>query len=235
MINMRLLRAVLVAILICAVSLVAINSIAQNTNADAMDRSVKPGDDFYRYSSGGWLKWAASRPGQLNYGNRETLTAITGQRVRDLIEDAATSHPANASVAQKVGDYYASFTDQDTIEAKGFKPLIDEMARITAITNKASLSAYLGSTLNTEVDGLTANADHVFGLWVNQGFEDAKHNFPHILQGGLGMPDRDSYIDPSPKMAELRAQYQAHVAAVLKLAGVTDPEKSAARILALEI
>ena len=61
--------------------------------------------------------------------------------------------------------------DEDAIEAKGLTPLADEMAAIAAITNKASLSAYLGTTLNTEVDGLTANADHVFGVWVNQGFD----------------------------------------------------------------
>ena len=80
--------------------------------------------------------------------------------------------------------------------AKGLTPLADEMARISAITNKASLSAYLGTTLNTEVDGLTANADHVFGVWVNQSFEDSERYVFHLLQGGLGMPDGDDYIDP---------------------------------------
>jgi predicted metalloendopeptidase len=115
------------------------------------------------------------------------------------------------------------------------KPLGAEMALISKITNKESLSAYLGATLNTEVDGLTANADHIFGLFINQGFEDSKHNFPHILQGGLGMPDRDSYLDTSPKMAALRVQYQAHIAAILKLAGVADSETGAMHVLTLEI
>jgi putative endopeptidase len=125
--------------------------------------------------------------------------------------------------------------DQDGIEAKGMTPLAREMATIAAISNKTSLSAYLGATLNSEVDGLTANADHVFGLWINQGFEDSKHNLPHLWQGGLGMPDRDSYLDPSPKMAELRGQYQAHIAAVLKLAGIADSDAKAARVLLLEV
>lgn len=199
-----------------------------------MDRSVKPGDDFYRYANGGWLKWAAIPAGQSSYGNGAMLVEKTSQRIRDLIDHAAASHPATGSVAQKVGDYYASFMDAETIQARGLRPLTDEMAMISAITNKASLSAYLGATLNTEVDGLTANADHIFGLLVNQGFDDSKHNFPHMLQGGLGLPDRDSYIDPSPKSAELRAQYQAHIAASLKLAGVADPNTSAARVLTLE-
>jgi putative endopeptidase len=227
--------ALLIAIFTCAVSLTAISSSApQYANADAMNRTVKPGDDFYRYANGAWLKTAASHANQPGYDNRAVLVEKTNQRVRDIIEGAAASHSARGSVTQKVGDYYASFMDEASIQAKGFSPLTNEMAQISAITNKASLSAYLGATLNTEVDGLTANADHVFGLWVNQGFEDSRHYLPHILQGGLGMPDRDSYIDPSPKTAELRVQYQAHIAAILKMAGVADPDTSAAHVLALE-
>jgi predicted metalloendopeptidase len=89
--------------------------------------------------------------------------------------------------------------------------------------------------LNTEVDALTSNADHIFGVWVNQGFEDSQRCLFHLCQGGLGMPDRDAYLDPSPKMAEMRTQYQAHIAKVLELAGVADTESKAARILALEV
>jgi putative endopeptidase len=232
----RLRAVVLVAIFTCLVSLTATSaSFAQNVNGDEMDRSVKPGDDFYRYASGGWLKRAAIPADRPSYDTRSMLMAKTAQRVRDLIQDAAASNPARNSVAQKVGDFYASLMDEDGIEAKGLTPLADEMAKISAITNKTSLSAYLGATLNSEVDGLTANADHIFGVWINQGFEDSKHNLPHLWQGGLGMPDRDSYLDPSPKMTELRTQYQTHIAAILKLAGITDPENRAARILSLEI
>jgi putative endopeptidase len=225
----------LVAIFACAVSLTATGpSVAQNTNADEIDSSIKPGDDFYRYANGGWLKTATIPSGQSRYDDRAILTEKTSRRVRDLIQDAAASHPAKGTVGQKVGDYYASFMDQDGIQAKGLTPVSNEMTLIAKITNKQSLSAYLGATLNTEVDGLTANADHVFGLFVNQSFADSRHNFPHILQGGLGMPDRESYLDASPKMAALRSQYQAHIAAILKLAGADDAETRASRVLTLE-
>jgi len=208
----------------------------QTTNAqDEIDHSIKPGDDFYWYANGGWLKTVAVPAGQTSYDTRAILKEKTSGRVCNLIQGAASSHPTKGSVTQKVGDYYASFIDQDGIEAKGLTPLADEMARIAAITNKETLSAFLGTTLNSEVDGLTANADHVFGVWVNQGFEDSQHNLPHLWQGGLGMPDRDSYIDSSPKMAELRGEYQAHIAAMLKLADLADPEAKAARILSLEV
>jgi predicted metalloendopeptidase len=209
--------------------------VAQNVNTQDMDRSVKPGDDFYRFANGGWLKTVAVPAGQTSYGTSAMLIEKTSERVRNLIQEAAAAKPATGSIAQKVGDYYASFMDEAAIEARGLTPLADEMAAIAAITNKASLSAYLGATLNTEVDGLTANADHVFGVWVNQSFTDSKHYVFHLLQGGLGMPDRDAYIDPSSKMAALRAHYQSHLAAILKLAGVADSESKAARILSLEI
>jgi predicted metalloendopeptidase len=200
-----------------------------------MDRSVKPGDDFYRFANGGWLKAVTVPAGQTSYGTSAMLIEKTSGRVRNLIQESATAGAAKGSITQKVGDYYAAFMDAEGIEAKGLRPLADEMATISAISNKTSLSAYLGTTLNSEADGLTSNADHIFGVWVNQGFEDSEHYIFHLLQGGLCMPDRNNYIDPSPKMAALRTQYQAHIAAILKLAGVEEWDSKAARILALEI
>lgn len=209
--------------------------VAQNVYTQDMDRSIKPGDDFYRYANGGWLAKTTIPAGQSSFDTRAILKEKTSRRVRDLIQDATAAQAVHGSVAQKVGGYYASFMDENGIEAKGLAPLADDMAVISAITNKASLAGYLGSTLNTEVDGLTSNADHIFGVWVNQSFADSQHYVFHLLQGGLGMPDRDDYLDPSPKMAALRTQYQAHISAILKLAGVADPETKAAHILALEI
>jgi putative endopeptidase len=218
-----------------AVFMGAAAPVSQNVYTQDMDRSVKPGDDFYRFANGGWLGTIGTPTGLQSYDTRAILNERTNQLVRNLIQDAAAAQTVRGSVAQKVGDYYASFMDEGGIAARGLTPLADEMAMISAITNKASLSSYLGATLNSEVVGLTASADHVFGVWVNQSFADSKHYVFHLLQGGLGMPDRDAYIDPSPKMAELRAQYQAHIAAILKLADVADSETKAARILSLEI
>jgi putative endopeptidase len=210
-------------------------SAPKNPDLDDIDHSIRPGDDFYRYANGGWLKANTIPVGKSSYDTRAMLAEKTGQQVRDLIQNAASSHATKDSVVQKVGDYYASFLDQDGIEARGLSLVAKEMARIAAITDKTSLSAYLGTTLNSEVEGLTANADHIFGIWINQGFEDADHNFPHMWQGGLGMPDRDDYLNSSPKMVELRNQYRAHIRTTLKLAGDADPEEKAARILSLEI
>ena len=227
---------ILTVILASVVLLIAAGSpAAQEAHVDDMDRSIRPGDDFYRYANGGWLATVAIPSGQSSFDTRAIVNAKTIQRVHDLMQSAAAAHARSGSIAQKVGDYYASILDEDSIEARKLTPLAREMAQIAAIKNKASLAAYLGTTLNSEVEGLTANADHIFGLWINQGFADADHNVVHLFQGGLGMPGRDDYIDPSPKMAEGRVQYQTHIAAILKLAGVLDAETKAARILSLEI
>jgi putative endopeptidase len=228
-------RIIIAACFALAVFLVAAAAPSSpDPNDNGMDISVKPGDDFYRYANGDWLAKATLPAGQTNYGVGALLAAKTSQRVLDLVQDAATAHSARGSVAQKVGDYYASFMDEDGIDAKGLTPLADEMASIDAITDRALLSAYLGRTLASEVDGLTSNADHIFGVWINQGFEDSDHNLPHLWQGGLGLPDRDDYIDTSVKMDDLRAKYQGHVAAMLKLAGFANEKDRAAHVMALE-
>ena len=229
-------RATAIVILaVSALSAVAVPPAPQDRYEAETDRSIKPGDDFYLYANGGWLQTAVIPAGESSYDTRVLVNEKTSRRVRELMLDAVAAHSARGSVAQKVGDYYASFLDESGIEAKKMSPLAGEMAQIAAITNKASLSAYLGATLNGEVNGLTANADHIFGLWINQGFQDADHNVVHLMQGGLGMPERDDYLDPSIKMVALRSQYQAHIATVLQLAGVAGAEARAAGILSLEI
>jgi predicted metalloendopeptidase len=236
MISLR--ATALISLFACTVAL-SLAPADQNTgkvdSTEDIDRSVKAGDDFYHYANGSWLRTTVIPAGPASYDTRSILLARTTQRVRDLIQEAAAAPSAKGSVPQKVGDYYASFMDESSIEAKGMTPLADEMAAISAINNKKSLSAYLATTLNTEVDGLTGNADHVLGVWVNQSFEDSHHSVFHLLQGGLGMPDRDDYLDQSPKMAGLRDRYRSHIAAMLKLAGIDDVETRAARILTLEI
>lgn len=223
-----------IVMIVCAALMAAAPVADQNTSDDGIDHSIKPGDDFYRYANGGWLRTAVIPAGQDSYDNRLIMRNESAERVRGLLHDAASGHPAKGTISQKVGDYYASVMDETAIEAKGLTPLADQMAAISAISDQRSLSSYLGATLNSEVKGLIANADHVFGIWINQGFEDSDHNLPHLWQGGLGLPDRDVYLDSSPKTTDLRGKYQAHIAGVLKVAGFADTQSRAAAVLSLE-
>jgi putative endopeptidase len=197
-----------------------------------VDRSVKPGDDFYGFANGPWLKANAPPAGGSAYGTTTGLVALTRGRVLALVQEAAAR--PDSGFRQKVGDFYASLMDEAGIEAKGLGPLKDDLAAIAAIGDKSSLAAYLGRSLRADVDGTTQRTEGLFGLWVQQGFHDADHYYPHLLQGGLGLADRADYLDPSPAAVAQRARYQAHIAAVLTLAGEPDAAAKAAAILALE-
>src|SRR5690242_14359171 len=140
------LLALLAAAVLLSAALPSLDKIAAE---DGTDRSVKPGDDFYSYANAGWLRTVSIPAGQSAYDNRAMMAEKTSQRVRDLIQNAAASHAPAGSIVQKVGDYYASVKDEDGIAAKKLTPLSAEMARISAIADKQSLSAYLGTTLNS--------------------------------------------------------------------------------------
>jgi predicted metalloendopeptidase len=201
-----------------------------------IDRSVAPGDDFFRYANGTWLKATEIPPDRSAYGTAVMLTELTAQRTADLIRASAAS-AAEGSEARKIGDYYASFMDEAGIEKSGLGPLQPALAQIAAIADRTALARALGASLRADVDVLNNTnlyTDNLFGLWVAQDLDDPSRYAPFLLQGGLIMPDRDYYLDPSPKMAEIRTHYQAHIAAMLTLAQVADAPVRAARIFELE-
>ena len=200
-----------------------------------MDKSVAPGDDFNEYVNGAWLKASPIPLDKASYGVGTILVDKTRKQTVALIQDAA-ARPGNED-ARKIGDFYASFMDEAGIEAKGIEPLKDRLDAIAAISDRQALARVIGGTLRADVDALNNTefyTPHMFGVWVTQGLEDPEHSYPYLLQGGLGMPDRDYYISKSPKMEELRKKYQAHVVAMFKLAGFSDPQARADRVFALE-
>ncbi len=204
-----------------------------------IDRSVAPGDDFFHYANGAWIKSTEIPPDRSSWGIGGIVEERTSKRTADLITDAARAAAPAGSEARKIGDLYASFMDEAAIEAKGLGPLRPVLDRIAAIADAAGLAKEIGGALRADVDVLNNTrlfTGNLFGLWVAQDLTDPGRYSPFLLQGGLGMPERDYYIDPSPRMEELRSRYREHIAAVLKLAGLAaggDDEK-ARRIFDLE-
>ena len=223
----------------CTLACLAALSYAAAAGIDkkAMDPATPPGNDFWQYANGAWVKAHPIPADRSSYGIGAILAEQTNQRVVDLIQDAARNAKPGSD-AQKIGDYYASFMDEAGIEAKGATPLKPLLARIAALADRAALARYLGEGLRADVDVMDATdvyTDNIFGLWTSPAMDDPTKYYPYLLQGGLGMPDREYYLSDSDAMKKARAQYVAHIAATLKLAGIADADAKAARVMALEV
>jgi predicted metalloendopeptidase len=202
-----------------------------------MDLAIAPGEDFFAYANGGWVNSVEIPADHSYYGTGTLLTEVTDERLGDLVRRAAASRIPLPPDSRKIADYYLSFMDEARIEARGLKPLHPTLARIAAISDRSALASYLGSTLRADVDILNSTklyTENLFGLWVAQDLDDPTRYSPFLLQGGLGMPDRDYYLSDSPRMADIRSHYQSHIAAMLRLAQVSDADAKATAVYALE-
>ena len=202
-----------------------------------MDTSVKPGDDFYHYANGGWIKRTEIPPDRGGVGVFTRLADLSDKRTVGLIEEAAKADAPAGSNARKIGELYNSYMDEAGIEAKGLAPLRPHLESIAAIHNKGELARALGESLRADVDALNNTNFHtanLFGLWVAPGFNDSEHYAAYLLQGGLQLPDREYYLADSDGMRDLRTKYHAHISAILELAGFTHTDARAKQILKLE-
>jgi putative endopeptidase len=202
---------------------------ASGVDKGALDASVRPQDDFFRYSQGKWLKDVEIPNDRSSWGAFNVAQENVEGQIRTLIEQAAQDKNAKSgSDAQKMGDYYASYIDMEGRNALGVKPLAPELARIAALKDKSGLGA-----LAAHAGRIGAGSPVAMG--VGQDSKQSTRYLVEISQSGLGMPNRDFYIQTGDaKMMDTRAKYQAHVEKMLALAGQPDPAGQAARIVALE-
>ncbi|HXR96145.1 MAG TPA: M13 family metallopeptidase [Rhizomicrobium sp.] len=223
------------ALIVSASSIVHADT-SHSVDLSSIDKSIKPGDDFYAYANGNWLKRTTIPPDQASWGSFNILFQETQKRTRALIENSSKS-AAPGSEGAKIADFYATFLDEKGIEAKGVTPIKAQLATIDAIADKKALSHAIGEALRADVDPLNNtnfNTEHLFGIWVAPGFSDSDHYTPYLLQGGLGIPSRDYYLGSSAKMKAVQAAYKQYVATALKLAGIADSDKKAQAIFNLE-
>jgi putative endopeptidase len=201
---------------------------AWGVDLQGMDRGVNPGDSFYDYVNGNWTRTTPIPADRSAWGGFGVLVDLSDQRTRAIIEEAARSNGAPGSNARKVGDFYASFMDEAAIEAKGTAPLKPFLDRVAAVRTAIDLATLIGAYGQYGVAS-------PFGAQIEQDLKDNSHYAAYVGQGGLGLPDRDYYLDDSnSKFVEARAKYRQHVAAMLRLAGIADPEGKAERIYNLE-
>lgn len=204
----------------------------------AMDASVKPGDDFYAYSNGNWQKTTAIPADRSSIGAFYIAFLETEKRTRELVDAIVKSGGDPTTDDGRIAAFYKAYTNTQAIDAAGLKPVEADLARFAAITDKAGLSKALGEQTRADVDPLNATdfeTENLFGIFVTQGLATPGEVIPYVLQGGLGMPEREYYLSGDAKMASIRTAYKTYVAKLLTEAGIDDADVKAGRIYDLEV
>ncbi|HUD94993.1 M13 family metallopeptidase [Sphingobium sp.] len=186
-----------------------------------MDKSVKPGDDFYDYANGTWTKNTPIPADKSNYGAFNTLDDLSRERTRGILE------AAKADPASKIGAAYASYMDATGVEAKGLAPIKPWLAEIDAVKDQAGYVTLAARAARAGVDG-------PFAFYVGQDDKDPETYIVSMRQDGLGLPDRDYYLEQDDKMAAIRTAYVAHLEKILALSGEGDAKARAAALMAFE-
>ena len=203
-------------------------SAPSGVDAAALDPAVRPQDDFFRYSQGKWLHDVDIPADRASWGAFNIAQDNVETQIRTLIEQAAQDKSAApGSDAQKMGDYYASYVDRARRDALGLAPLKPELVRIAALKDKRSLAA-----LMAHFDRIGAGSP--LDMSVVQDSRQSTRYLVDIGQSGLGMPNRDYYLQDDARLADTRTKYRAHVENLLALAGQPDAAGQAGRIVALE-
>lgn len=203
----------------------------------AMDTSIKPGDDFYGYANGNWQKTTEIPADRSTTGAFYAAFLTTEQRNRDLVDVIVKGTATAGSNEERIASFYGAYINTAAIDAAGMKPIEADIARFNAISDKAGLSKVLGEQTRVDVDPLNFtdfDTENLFGIFVTQGLATPGEVIPYILQGGLGLPEREYYLSADPKMAQIRTAYQTYIAKLLATAGQSDAAAKAKRIYDLE-
>ena len=191
-----------------------------------LDASVKPGDDFFRYAGGTWLKTATMPSDRTRWGSFDILRAQSETDVRAIVDDLAKSPSNPGSVEQKIGDFYNAYLDTAAIDAKGLAPAEPSLAAIAAAKSHEDIARLIG------LPEMPATSPIGFGFTL-----DEKNPDRYIIgvgHDGLGLGEREYYLKTDAESKALVAKYQAHIGRMLALAGSKTASADAAKIVAFE-
>ena len=210
---------------------------ASGLDLAAMDKTVKPGDDFFAYANGNWVKTNEIPADRSSIGAFYVTQKELEKRMDGLIADLAKSDSAAGSNERKLADYAHAFMDQAGIDAKTPAALKADLGRFNGIADKKALAQAIGSTIRADVDPLNATnlqTENLFGLFITQSMSDPSKNVPYLLQGGISLPDRDYYTSADPEMAKIRNAYKPFIAKMMASAGLDQADVRAKRVYDLE-
>ncbi len=194
-----------------------------------LDRSISPCDDLYKFADGGWMKNNPIPPERAAWNVTNKLRDHNEQALRKIVEDAAGGQSSQSgSNWRKIGDFYASCMDEAQVESAGLKPLDPEFERIAAIKDTTDLQAEIARLHRDGVDA-------VFSFGSEQDLKDSSQVIAGAGQGGLGLPDRQYYLDDDDRSKQLRAGYLQHTTNMFKLMGDSDATAAAEAKTVLDV
>jgi len=194
-------------------------------DASGADPTTAPGDDFFRHANGAWLDRTPIPPDKPAVSLRLAMTDRVEERLHALMEDAAAAAGAPSDLKGKVGAFYAAFMDEMGAEKRGAAPIAPELDLIRAAKSRAALAALMGRGVNDFMPG-------IYSLNIDVDLKDPNRYAVYVTQGGLGLPDRDYYLQPD--FAAQKAAYGAYVARLLRLIGWPDADRGAQDVVAFE-
>lgn len=192
-----------------------------------MDTSVRPGDNFFRYVNGKWLDTFQIPEDKTNYGSFTVLYDQSVKQVRGIIQDAAKANAEAGTPEQKIGDLYASFMNTEAIDAKGLDPLKPALDKIAAAKSHDDIAKIM-ATVKLPIDT-------PFGAYVDVDSKQPDAYAFYMYQSGLGLPNRDYYLEDNERFQKIRAAYKKYIAEVFTLAGVMDAGQKADAVYDLEM
>ncbi len=202
------------------------SSLSSGIDLTYVDPAVRPQDDFYRAVNGKWLDTFEMPVDKARYGSFDKLREDTELQLKVIVEEVAKStDAAPGSEAQKIRDLYNSFMNEAKIEDEGIKPLAPLFARIDAVKDKSEVAGLLASFNVRRIDA-------PFSPVVHQDNRDSSKYVVDLRQSGLGLPDRDYYLDD--KFKDVRARYATHVEKMFSMTGDRDAPATAREIIVLE-
>ena len=200
---------------------------AWGVDLSGMDKSVKPGDDFFDYANGTWFKNAVIPADRPSTGSFQDLQILSEKRMKDIVAGLEAKPYAQLTDEQKkIRDLYDAFMDTAQIEKRGLAPAKKDLARFASLKTADDVARAMGDP--------AVPADSLFGTFINSDAKSPNQYVMLVTQSGLGMPNRDYYLKDDPALAQTRDAYRKYLVTMLTLAGEKDAQKRGDAVFALE-
>ena len=217
----------LIIAMACTAMAVNATTPVKGVDRSNLDPTTAPGEDFYQYACGGWMKNHPLDPQYARFGTFDQLAENSREQVKDIVTNLGGNN-RRGSIEQKVGDLYAQGMDSVALNAGGNKPLMNQLSAI-AVAPRADF-IQLVAMMHLGV------ADPFFNSSVMADLKNSDENMLYFMQGGIGLGDRDYYLESDENTVKVRKAYEEYINKVMQLAGYKkgDAKKAVKNVMTIE-